>query len=332
MTPIRRLRRVLRRLATRPRPAILMYHRIAEPALDPWGIAVSPARFAEQLDALSRHRVPLPMEEIVALLGQGRLPRTAVGVTFDDGYRDNATIAKPMLEAAGLPATFFLTTGAIEQGDPFWWDELAALVLAFEGEVDSRIEIAGEIVTLRLHPLKDGERTGPRWRVAHGPRTPRESLFIDLWTRLQALDEAHRGRALHRLREHFGPAAMGADELPMSVEEARALPSRWIDVGAHSRNHRPLTGHGADMLRAELEGCRADCRDWFGRDLPGLAYPHGERNAAVRAAAAQAGFRWACSTQGEFLGQRAGVDVLDLPRIAVAGWPGAYLLDLLRGR
>jgi hypothetical protein len=43
---MRRLHRWFRR---RGGPAILMYHRIATPDVDPWGLSVSPKRFAEQV-------------------------------------------------------------------------------------------------------------------------------------------------------------------------------------------------------------------------------------------------------------------------------------------
>ena len=54
-------RRVL--LAHRPRPLILMYHRIGTPAVDPWGLAVSPKHFDEQLAVLCRTRVVLSLPE-----------------------------------------------------------------------------------------------------------------------------------------------------------------------------------------------------------------------------------------------------------------------------
>ena len=51
--PVRRPHSLLRR---RGGPAILMYHRIAKPDVDPWGLAVSPERFAEQVQALRTDR------------------------------------------------------------------------------------------------------------------------------------------------------------------------------------------------------------------------------------------------------------------------------------
>ena len=45
-------------------PAILMYHRVNEPGYDPWELAVTPARFDEQLAWLKRRRTVLPLVDI----------------------------------------------------------------------------------------------------------------------------------------------------------------------------------------------------------------------------------------------------------------------------
>ena len=60
-----------------------------------------------------------------------------VCVTFDDGYRDNYTIAYPLLKRLGVPFTVYVTTGFIDNRLPMWWypeqqlglstDELKAL-------------------------------------------------------------------------------------------------------------------------------------------------------------------------------------------------------------
>jgi peptidoglycan/xylan/chitin deacetylase (PgdA/CDA1 family) len=125
---MRRFLQRLRRLgAARSRPWILMYHRIAAPAIDPWGLAVHPDRFEAHLAMLARRRRVLSVDEIVERLTAGSVPDNAVAITFDDGYADNLAEAQPRLAAHRMPATLFLTAGAIGQRREFWWDELADL-------------------------------------------------------------------------------------------------------------------------------------------------------------------------------------------------------------
>src|SRR5262245_22040769 len=106
------------------RALILMYHRVAEPPMDPWYLSVSPRHFAEQLDVLRQHARLLRVDQLSRALRDGDVPDRSVVVTFDDGYADNLRTAKSLLELYNVPATVFLTTGYIGQDREFWWDEL----------------------------------------------------------------------------------------------------------------------------------------------------------------------------------------------------------------
>ena len=117
----------------RPRPVILMYHRVASPRVDPWDLAVQPERFAAQLEVLRATRRPLAMSEFVDRARRGRLPDDAVAITFDDGYADTLTQARPRLARAGIPATLFLATAFVGQRLEYWWDELARGLLIDDG-------------------------------------------------------------------------------------------------------------------------------------------------------------------------------------------------------
>lgn len=44
-----------------------------------------------------------------------------VCITFDDGYRDNYTLAYPMLKRLNVPFTVYVTTGFIDNKLPMWW-------------------------------------------------------------------------------------------------------------------------------------------------------------------------------------------------------------------
>ena len=52
-------------LPHRPYPAILLYHRIADETFDPWGEAVAPTNFREQLEWLAGNRTLLRLTDFV---------------------------------------------------------------------------------------------------------------------------------------------------------------------------------------------------------------------------------------------------------------------------
>ena len=109
---------------------ILMYHSISRRRPDRFNICVDPELFAEQLQLLhDRFHVVSLGELRSALVGEEPLTRT-VAITFDDGYRDNLHVAKPLLEKHGLPATVFVATGFVGSSRDFWWDELETVCAA----------------------------------------------------------------------------------------------------------------------------------------------------------------------------------------------------------
>lgn len=71
-------------------------------------IDISPARFEQQLEWLARSGKVVSLE---ATLDHAR--KDAIAITFDDGYRDNLTVALPLLEKFNLPMTLFVVAGFV---------------------------------------------------------------------------------------------------------------------------------------------------------------------------------------------------------------------------
>src|SRR5690606_9365001 len=113
---------------------VLAYHRVRELgdgfAFDPDLVSATPEDFRAQMRHVAQRFHPVSCREVVAALDGGpALPRDPVLVTFDDGYDDNHAIAFPILREFGVPATFFVATGHIDNGLPYGYDWLAHLVV-----------------------------------------------------------------------------------------------------------------------------------------------------------------------------------------------------------
>jgi peptidoglycan/xylan/chitin deacetylase (PgdA/CDA1 family) len=114
---------------------ILMYHRIgpiarSAPAITD-ALTVTPPVFDAQMRWLRRdgfHAIT-QLQLFDALEHGMRLPPSPVLITFDDGYRDVLWNAAPLLHRLRMPATAYVITGRIDDGDPSFlsWPELRRL-------------------------------------------------------------------------------------------------------------------------------------------------------------------------------------------------------------
>lgn len=98
---------------------------------------------------------------------------------------------------------------------------------------------------------------------------------------------------------------------------ARRIETQGFRCESHTVTHRRLAELDPTALEHELGDARRMLEDELGRAVEHLAYPHGAHNPTVRAAAAEAGYRSACTVDPGFVGDES--DALALPRIFITG-------------
>jgi peptidoglycan/xylan/chitin deacetylase (PgdA/CDA1 family) len=309
----------LQRLKPRsPRPVILMYHRIAEETFDPWGTAVTPARFADQLAWLICDRKILPLAEFAERKSDGTLPDSAIALTFDDGYSCNATVAAPMLERFRAPATFFLTVDAIGKSDAFWWDELEEIILGNEGP---SLSLDGEEIS--LGPKQEDDR---RWRPNMPPRTPRQRAYHQLQRMLVTRKPRDILCAMAELRSQISAATPSKG--PMKPGDVRRIAGSRIDFGSHSLSHPWLTSLSQAEKAAEIRDSADRCATLTGTRPRTFAYPFGDFDDESLRLAEVAGYDCACSTQEASVATDS--PQFALPRVQVGNWSAKRLQRALQ--
>ncbi len=291
-TRIANLRFELRGWRKAPMPAhasrVLIYHGVTATGDQRFNSRfVSTARLAADLSLLAA--IPgLRFVPLADLFAEPDAPGRRVAVTFDDGYRNFLTHALPMLAAARVPATLYVTAiravGELDHGagflpdgctDPFLWAD--------------RLDIAAWITPDPLTVMgdrfvQDGAR---QWRRV-GDGMPLKRLC-------KTSPPAFLTTLLAALAERDGPAA----PLPAALadywrlldegELARLGRHPLVTIGAHGVSHCSFPTLTRMQAWQELTIGRHWLTDVTGQPVVDFAWPDGDYTPDLADLAQEAG-------------------------------------------
>ncbi|MGV3586149.1 MAG: polysaccharide deacetylase family protein [Adhaeribacter sp.] len=322
------------------RAVVLMYHRIASPACDPWGLAVSEANFETQLQVMQQtgHVVSLP--NLLNQVKTGTIRHKSIVLTFDDGYVDNYLAAKPLLEKYQLPATFFIPTGNLGQAKEFWWDELERIILQTP-ILPARlsIQLLGKQHNFSLEPETELtpalRQQHQQWHESVPPPTTRTKVYMLLWQEIVQETAARQSQILAELRAWAGlPDAARSNYQCMSEQQLLDLAHHPLfRVGAHTVTHTALGFQPAEVQQQEIIGSKNTLEKITGREIDLFSFPNGSYNQSAQNILKATGFKTGVTTFHSAVNKAA--NPFEMGRFHVNNWPEAefqgYLNRWLKG-
>jgi peptidoglycan/xylan/chitin deacetylase (PgdA/CDA1 family) len=247
------------RALNRHKVRILAYHGIdwlSEPVVNWDGLQVRPRVFRSHLRELSRRYHVVPLSTVMdALTNGGGLPDDAVAITFDDGYRNNLTVAAPILKEFGFPATFFVSTGFADGTASPWWYRLREAVSYSQRDSislpDGQPISLDEGMNRRLAAI-EWER-----HLRSKPRCERMECLKELFEDCRCKEGDHVAYPL------------------MTREEVRQLSGLGFEIGPHTVSHISMSHESKDLIEDEIEASLSAVTDITGKPPTCYSYPHG---------------------------------------------------------
>jgi peptidoglycan/xylan/chitin deacetylase (PgdA/CDA1 family) len=263
---------------------IVMYHYVRDLARSKFprirGLTIE--RFQHQLDYIERFYSVIRMEDLVAALaGNCELPRNALLLTFDDGFRDHYETATPMLRARGWQGSFFpcvlpLAEQRVLDVHKIHFvlasvDDPGLLLPELDGLLASEAAAAG------------GAFKRPEVREAHRYDEAAVTTFKRLLQRDLPLSQ--RGALVDRFFRKYvtQDEAAFAAQLYASVDELREMRAEGMYIGCHGYSHVWFDHLLDEDLEGELArslGFLADAG--LGAEPWVICYPYGGYDARLR--------------------------------------------------
>ncbi len=220
---------------------ILMYHSIPSEQEAQWMDPCNclPAKiFDQQMRFLAQRRRVISLDQLIQQLEKGEpIRRGTVVITFDDGYRNNLTIAAPILAKYNLPATLYLATGFIAAQSNQWID---TLYTAFRTASNHRLNL----LSWADPRLQDWDLAEPKQR---------ENVYREISKYLIEADAVQRQELLNEIDRQLAPMAR-PPRLTLTWDEVRQLHQQYpnIALGVHTSNHLDLSTH-TEQTAQEME-------------------------------------------------------------------------------
>ncbi len=237
----------------RSRLSIFYFHRVlAEP--DPLLPLEPDARTFDRILGWigAQFRVLDPLEACDRLF-DGTLPSRPAVLTFDDGYRDNCTVALPILQRHGMKAAFFIATGFLDGGVMF---------------NDRVIEAVRRCDRRSLLMPGAGEALGL------GDDAQRRVAIDRILAAIKHLPPDERMRRVLEI-EHAAGVGPPSGAM-MRADDVVALHRSGMRVGGHTRTHPILLRLDDPDAEEEIAGGLDDLASILGERMSLFAYPNGK--------------------------------------------------------
>ena len=244
-------------------------------------------KFSKQIEYLAKHRKVVPLTDVIELLSRGQqIPPGVTAITFDDGYRSIRTLAWPVLETWGIPATVFIATRWINSQEMLWFDKIEYAIEHINNHGSINIQMDGH--SLR-YPI--GSR-GERIRTCYKIKELCKSVDNDI--RQIIVEE------LSKLCGNNFSISPDDDYAPLSwndIIELNAHP--FIDFGSHSDGHGILSRLSTEQAKQDILVSKWAIESHLGEPVRFFAYPNGRTgdfNEETKRILREAGFICGLST------------------------------------
>lgn len=243
-------------------------------------IAVTPEELEWFLSFFLKHFQCGSLSETISLWNseKEKIQYPLLAITFDDGQLDNFLYAKPILEAAGIHATFFVPVENINNNQLIWHDRFAYTILT----------LLNQDTTLAHQLLNQFNVTVEK--------TEKESAIKNIIEQAKLLSSEERLLLLKHIEDSIYDFPQPSWDGMMSWEQLQKLIDKGHEIGSHSMSHAILPLCNNTQLEYEIKTSRHYLQKHLNVPVHSFCYPNGNYDYRTLKMVQQAGYHQAVTT------------------------------------
>jgi len=292
---------------------ILVYHSVGGKDVF-WDNVIDEKVFEKQLKYLAKNRTVVSLNDIVQKKLSGEsIPKDWAAITFDDGYKDYALNAVPILRQYNYPATVFICSSTFSPNTEIFSDKLNRIISNTKKE-SIKCDFPGHIQSYALKTDKQ-----------------KRDAILKLALALRELSSELRTKYLEYLTDHCEVQLKPKNESCYLSKTEILQFDHLTSIGSHSVSHANLASLSKDGLIAELNESKKILQEIVGdkQVINLFAYPFGKLwsyNDKVKKALQKTKYNCAVTTTSKCLNDSN--DIYELPRIGAGNSMSRFKLNL----
>ena len=244
-------------------------------------ISVTPEMFESFLRFFGTHFRCMTVSDAVAAWKAGETRgKPLVAITVDDGQADNFVYARPLLTRAGIPATFYVTVGAIDEPRPLWHDRVGFWSMRLLRQAPQPVDALAPFLNIEPTPPELPADTAERLVaaakcMASGEREQFELLLRNLTVEPDLPDWSGM----------------------MTGDQIRTLADEGHEIGSHTMTHAILLKECQPEYEREITESRQRLEAMIQRPVRTFSYPNGDYDDQALQTVREAGYDSAVTTR-----------------------------------
>lgn len=289
-----------------PRKLILCYHGVSPIGSLPFNGRHLPSEiFEKHLRYFRRHADIVTLEEIFRMSSEKANPkRLTLALTFDDGYLNNLECALPLLEKYRVPASFFVSSIALENPDYVIWADILDIL---------RIEMGQkgiQIGDLDFRPFG-------LWDM----KEQNSGKILSEWVKLMpyGVRDIWLGQLMQKY--HFYDIAnlrkLDFFRLMNRKNVHQLSKSPYVEIGSHGHLHYNLAHLTTEKASIELDYSKRALEKTIDKEVRSIAYPDGNYDEVTKSLSREIGYQQILALNYQTISDKEDDDIL--PRSNVSG-------------